>query len=151
MTEPEAEVDRLRRELADTEVAFWKEYGDLARPWRFSLGPIRIRYPASPMFIVQVFVVFHVLFFAVGAALIFTTGPTRELGIAMVVGAVFAFGSFVAQFWVVADARANAVYKEAVGDLETRNLKRLAARREEIASQIDHLERPDGSDSRPSA
>lgn len=161
MTEPEAEVDRLRRELADTEAAFWKEYVnqaightgffDPAAPWRFGLGPIRIRYPASPMFIVQVFVLFHILCFAVGAALIFTTGPTRELGIAMVVGAIFAFGAFVAQFWAVSYERANAIYKEAVGDLETRKLKRLAAKRAEIASQIEHLERPDGSNPQPSA
>jgi hypothetical protein len=129
MAEPEAEVDRLRRELADIEAEFWKAHADLAMGWQFVLGPLRVRRYASPMFIAQVFVLFHVLCFAAGAAFIFTAGPTRELGIAMVVGSIFAFGSFVAQFWAISYERFREIAREATGDQGTMSLKRLAARR----------------------
>jgi hypothetical protein len=92
------------------------------------------------MFIVQVFVLFHTACFGVGAGLIFITGPTRELGLAMVVGSIFAFGSFVGQFWAVAIERNREVFREVMGNQEKAELKSLAVRREEILAQITQLE-----------
>src|SRR5262249_45203402 len=132
MAEPEAEVDRLRRELSGAEGEFWKEFQRLTTGWQFRFGPIRFRRNVSNLFIAQAFLVFHLLCFVGGIGLIFTTGPTRELGIALVVGSIFAFGSFVAQFWVLVIEEGRSVYKEAVGDLDTRTLKQLAKKREEI-------------------
>ncbi len=152
MTESEPEVDRLRRELGDIEAAFWKESAKVASDWTFGIfGPLTVRRYTSPMFIAQVFVLFHLLCFSVGAGLIFTTGPTRELGIAMVVGSIFAFGSFVAQFWVISYGRYREVAREAIGDQGMMTLKQLAARRAEMADRIKQLERPDGPDTRPAA
>jgi hypothetical protein len=142
MAEPEAEVDHLHRELSDVEREFWKEFEDLTTSWQFKFGPIRFRRRVSNMFIAQVFVAFHLSCFAGGIGLIFTTGPTRELGIALVVGSIFAFGSFVSQFWAVSLEQRRAVYKEAVGDLETRDLKQLAKKREQIMNQLKQLEGP---------
>jgi hypothetical protein len=150
MAEPDSEVSRLRQELDIIEASFWKEYADLAMGWQFILGPLKVRRHVSNMFIAQVFVLFHLLCFTAGAALIFTTGPTRELGIAMVVGSIFAFGSFVAQFWAVSTERGREIRQEVMGNQDTTRMRQLAERRREIASRIEQLERSHGSN-QPSA
>jgi hypothetical protein len=151
MTEPDAEVDRLRRELSVIEDAFWEEYQELTTGWQFSFGPIRIRRHINQMFIVQMFIAFHILCFALGVGLIFTTGPTRDLGIALVVGSTFAFGSFLSQFLALSLERGNAIYKDVAGEFEIRDLRKLAEKREQLMNQIKQLERPDGSDPQPAA
>ena len=145
MTESGAELDRLRQELSSVEGAFWEEYRGLTTGWQFSFGPIRIRRHVSHTFIAQIFITFHILCFALGVGLIFTTGPTRELGIALVVGSTFAFGSFLSQFWALSIEEGRAIYKEVAGDFEIRDLKQLAKKREQILNQIKQLEGPDGS------
>jgi hypothetical protein len=140
MVNPEIEVDRLRQELTDVEAAFWSEYADIAMRWQFVLGPVKIRRRTSAMFVAQAFVLFHIACFAVGAGLIFIAGPTRELGIAIVVGSIFAFGSFVGQFWAIANEREREILRETMGGRETAELKSLAVRREEILAQITQLE-----------
>ena len=89
----------------------------------------------------QVFVLFHILCFAIGAGLIFTSGPARELGIAMVVGSIFAFGSFVGQLFSIAYGRTNEIAQQITGSQKMDDLKQLAGRREAILGQIEQLEK----------
>ena len=149
MTDPSIELNRLRRELKDTEAVLWPSYWDLAKGWLSPFGPPTIRRPASPIFVAQLFVLFHILCFAVGAGLIFTSGPARELGIAMVVGSIFAFGSFVGQLFSVAYGRANEIMQQITGTQKVEELKQLAARREALKRQIDQLEMPGGQSPQP--
>lgn len=151
MTEPDTEADRLHRELSDVESAFWEEYQKLTTGWQFSFGPIRIKHHVSQMFIAQAFIVFHLVCFAGGVGLIFTAGATRELGIALVVGSIFAFGAFVSQFWALSIEEGRALYKEVLGEQETRDLKQLAKKREQIMSRIEQLEGSNGSNPRSTA
>ena len=69
--------------------------------WHFAAGPVYLRGAFSSMRLARYFVAFHVLVGVVGGALIFSDGPARELGMALVVGALFAFGAFVSQLWAV--------------------------------------------------
>jgi hypothetical protein len=140
MASSEDHIDRLRLELADVEAQFWAGYSNMTMNWQFVLGPIRIERRTSAMFIAQVFVLFHVLCFSVGATLIFVAGPARELGIAMVVGSIFAFGSFVGQFWAVAYDRGRKIFEEVIGNQDMEQLKELASKREIICEQISQLE-----------
>lgn len=130
------ELDRLRRELKDIEAVLWPSYWALVKGWLGVFGPPTIRRPFSPIFIVQVYALFNILCFAVGARLIFTTGPTRELGIAMVVGSIFAIGSFVAQLFSIAYGRTNEIAQQITGSQKINDLKQLAGRREAIRRQI---------------
>jgi hypothetical protein len=147
MTDPRIELDRLRRELKDTEAVLWPSYWDLAKGWLSVFGPPTVRRPASPIFIAQVFVLFHILCFAIGAGLIFTNGPARELGIAMVVGSIFAFGSFVGQLFSIAYGRTNEIAQQITGSQKMDDLKQLAGRREAILGQIEQLEKLGGEQS----
>jgi len=51
------------------------------------------------------FVSFHLLVLATGAVLIFVGGAPRDLGMALVVGALFGFGAFIAQVWTMQVSR----------------------------------------------
>jgi hypothetical protein len=142
MTDPRIELDQLRRELKDTEPVLWPSYWDFAKGWLGVFGPPTIRRRASPIFIAQVFVLFHILCFAIGAGLILTSGSSaHELGIAMVVGFIFAFGSFVGQLFAIAYRRTNEIAQQITGSQKMNDLKQLAARREAIMRQIEQLEK----------
>ena len=142
MTDPRTELNLLRRKLKDTEAEFWKLHWDLAKGWLGVFGPPTIRRPGSPIFIVQVFILFHIACFAIGAWLIFTSGAARELGIAMFVGSIFAFGSFVGQLVSIAYARTSEITQQITGSKKKKDLQQLADRREAIMTQIEHLEKP---------
>lgn len=141
MSDPRTELHRLRQELKDTEAKFWKLRWDLAKGWLGVFGPPTIRRPGSPIFIVQLFVLFHIVCFAIGARLIFTSGAARELGIAMVVGSIFAFGSFVGQLVSIAYARTSEITQQITGSKKKKELQQLADSLEAIMAQIERLEK----------
>jgi hypothetical protein len=63
------------------------------------LGPIRFR--ASSGWITIGYIIFNLACLAVGFVLITYPGTPRDIGIAVVAGAIFAFGAFAAQWWAV--------------------------------------------------
>ena len=71
--------------------------------WGARYGPVRLQARMSSLRIAQVFITFCALTFGVGAAFTFLDG-TRELGIAMVVGAMFTAGSVIVQYWALRTA-----------------------------------------------
>jgi hypothetical protein len=62
----------------------------------------------------------------------------ESLGVALVVGAIFGFGTFIAQFWAVATQREGSVYDEVYGNLEY--LKDLNRKRQALIERIEVLE-----------
>ncbi len=79
----------------------WHDFQREASTWQFAVGPLRFRSAFKSMRFARYFVDFHLLVGATGGVLIFARGPARDLGMALVVGALFAFGAFVAQVWSV--------------------------------------------------
>lgn len=47
----------------------------------------------------KTFMVFHLMTIIAGSILIFQPSPVKELGIALVVGGLFAFGTFLSSIW----------------------------------------------------
>jgi hypothetical protein len=47
------------------------------------------------------YVAFNIAGIIIGIVMIVNKGVVRELGIAIVVGSIFAFGSFIAQWWSI--------------------------------------------------
>ena len=74
---------------------------DAIAGWQFRMGPVRLSGYFNSMRFARYFVGFHVVIALVGAGLIFFGGSPRDLGMAMVVGALFGFGAFLAQVWTV--------------------------------------------------
>jgi hypothetical protein len=99
-------VDDLRRqrnevekELQRANEAFMREYRSMTSTWGGTLGPFAIRIPASSHVITAIYVLFNVVCFAVGVAFTLQHGVLQTLGIALVVGGLFSFGTFMAQWW----------------------------------------------------
>jgi len=87
LAERERHVRHLRRVRRD--------FGN----WSIGIGKLRIRAVVDTNLIAIVFILWHLLLGTAGAASILFWDDGRELGIALLVGALFSFGSFLAQFW----------------------------------------------------
>lgn len=77
----------------------WREIQRRLSTWNFYIGRVGFSAEFNSMRFARYFVGFHVLVGIMGGALIFTAGPARELGMALVVGALFGLGAFIAQVW----------------------------------------------------
>jgi hypothetical protein len=71
----------------------------LQRTGLWGLG--RIRFRASSGLVTIGYIVFNSVWLIVGIVLITLHGTPRDIGIAVVAGAIFAFGAFMAQWWTV--------------------------------------------------
>ena len=89
--------------------------------WHMSAGRVRVSGRFGSMRLAQVFLGFHLLIVLSGGALIFVGGAAQSLGIAMVVGAIFGFGAFIAQVWALQVERERWLVedqvREEIGDL----------------------------------
>lgn len=78
----------------------WEELRAELSTWHFYVGPVGVSARFNSMRFARYFVAFHLLVAASGAVLIFISdGAPRDLGLALVVGALFGFGAFIAQVW----------------------------------------------------
>jgi hypothetical protein len=116
--------------------------------WSFHLGPFKIKRHVSAMLIVQVYVVFNVACFFSGVGIAFIGGVFTVIGTALIVGALFSFGAFVAQFWTVRvqqDIDLNRkLYQDEVGLVE---LKELVKKWSDLHRRIDVLEQSNSGES----
>ena len=67
--------------------------------WNIGVGKLRIQAAVGTNFIAVAFVLWHLALGTAGVLSILLWEGGRELGIALLVGALFSFGSFLAQFW----------------------------------------------------
>jgi hypothetical protein len=91
--------DQLAKELQHIREAFTKEYRSTTSAWGGTLGPFTIDARISAEIIIAIYVTFNVVCFVAGVAFIFQRGVLQTLGISLVVGALFSFGTFMAQWW----------------------------------------------------
>ena len=87
LAEREHHIRRLRQ--------VHREFGG----WSIGVGKLRIQAVVDTNVIAIVFVLWHLLLGAAGVAAILSWEGGRELGVALLVSALFSFGSFLAQFW----------------------------------------------------
>jgi hypothetical protein len=91
------------------------------------------------MAIARTFVGFCVLTFVAGAAMALVPS-TRELGIAVVVGSIFSFGSFVTQFWAVVVQNERQAHDLIWGEPDRRQARHLIRRHGRLLDRLDQLE-----------
>jgi hypothetical protein len=104
----------------------------------WGLGPIRF---AAPSGLITIgYIAFHVTCLAVGIVLIIHGGTPKDIGIAVVVGAIFAFGSFMAQWWAVVVQRELSVRDAANQESDAALWHELALQRADISRQLAALE-----------
>ena len=66
--------------------------------------------------------------------------PTAELGVALVVGSIFAGGSFVSQVWVLQVEREFHLDNETFGADQVRRFKALLRKHDRLAGQVEWLD-----------
>ena len=107
---------RVEKDLQRASEALDEEIRSLSSGWSGKLGPFAISGTISLEVISAVYVLFNIICFATGIAFIFLKGAFQALGIALVVGGVFSFGTFMAQWWDHAWQRQRDVRDHAFGD-----------------------------------
>ena len=89
--------DELKEELEGAREALNKQYRSMASTWRAGSLPMTITIDSG--LISLIYILFNMVCFAVGVAFIFLNGTLRVLGISLVVGGLFSFGTFMTQWW----------------------------------------------------
>ena len=133
------EAGRLREELRQLDDEFHRRYAAGATGFSFSTGRRPTRH-LSAQALARLYFGFCLSAFAAGAVLA-TLDATKELGVAMVVGALFAGGSFIAQAWMLQVERERAVKGALWGDAERAEMRAMLDRRRQLVAELDQLDR----------
>jgi len=139
-----AELDDLRSQLAATEEELDTRVAQEASGWGLPLAGIQ-QHVVGTGRIAAVYVLLNAGALGLGIAFTVLSRSLESLGVALVVGAVFGFGAFIAQFWAVAAQREFAVRDEVFGSLE--DLKGLNEKRLALAERIELLAEEQKADS----
>jgi hypothetical protein len=94
------DLSALVQELEAAREEFWDAADNMTGNWRLEYGPIRLSRSFNSQRITQFFLTFCALCIA-GGGVLALIDSTKELGIALVVGGIFAFGTSVVQVWAV--------------------------------------------------
>lgn len=124
---------------ADIEAQIRSLYRDRIT-WTLPLGRWAIRRPLASGYLFWAFVALHMSAATAGAVMILVGhGRLPDLGIALVVGALFGAGAFMAEVWVQSIHREQTFMAELFGDRERRLLN-------ELVDRLDRLEDVDTDD-----
>jgi hypothetical protein len=107
------ETSELLKELRSASERYWTEFQRRTRNWR----PV----PFVPLWlngrrIGALYMIFHLLLLVTGGAFVFAAEPLHDLGLALVVGALFALGAGGAQVWAVAQERQRTLRERTLGE-----------------------------------
>jgi hypothetical protein len=137
-----SERKQLRKELRSVIAELRTENSRNATKWNFGLGPFYISTRVGSMNVAQAYVVFNLICFATGLALAFFNGNLATIGVALIVGSLFAFGAFIAQFW------ATLIQVELSRRTNSKNsnkIKELADKADDLAQRLRDLKGKDAS------
>lgn len=144
MNENASELDRLRNKLAQLDELIRQQEAKRSN-WGIGLrvGQKRLEYrkQITAAHIFLSYVAFNVSGIIVGIVMIINKGAVRELGIAIIVGSIFAFGSFIAQWWSIEVQQEIDFVGRVYGGVAYQ--QRLGEMRNEIIELLDGLSSPD--------
>lgn len=133
------EIATLTDELNHIRQALAREYEVVAGGrWGIQLGRLAVSGKFHSQRIARFYITICLATFAIGAALTIFTKAT-ELGSAMIVGAVFAGATFVAQWWTVQVQNEEQARREIAGASRRERWTELGKRQAEIAQRLDEL------------
>lgn len=138
MNDSNSEIDRLHAELIKTRKEINREIGQLSTHWGITVGSFPF-YVSTTTSIALLYGAFLVACFATGIAFTFLGEALASLGIALIVGALFAGGAIVAQIWSFAVQEERDLFNEALGAERTKDLQNLGVKLWQLQKRIDHL------------
>jgi hypothetical protein len=139
---------QLESDLRRSGNEFNKEYRSVAETWWMGIGPLKMTATIGTSEIGLIYICFNMICFAAGIAFTLASGALQALGIALVVGGLFSFGTFMAQWWDHSWQRNNATIDRAFdsnyADKRYSELQRLAKERLELERKLEELSGPSG-------
>jgi hypothetical protein len=136
MTDTNTEkAQALREQLEAVYEKFNRTVGQPSDTWQF--WRFKARMPSQR--ITAVFVGFCVATFLAGAIMTFF-GPTKELGIAIVVGSIFTGGSFMIQYWAVQVTSERALYESLNAARHQDTVAKLASEINDLVGKLEKID-----------
>jgi len=130
----------LRSELRLAAERLWVEYQRVGPKWSAG-NPTRRQVRINSALFAMMYVLFNSVCLILGLVFVFFKDAAQALGISLVVGSLFSFGAFVAQFWSAAMQReADAIdraFDAANKDIRYTDLRRLAKAFWELSERAD--------------
>ena len=129
----------LEADLRVTNEAIQRELNRVASSWNFTFGPIHIPFRFGPGVITAFYASFISLCFIAGVVFCFFGGIFAALGAALVVGALFSFGAFVAQFWLITQQARQKVSDSIFDEERLADVRKLADKRRVLINRLKDL------------
>ena len=146
--------DELQYELRLAAERLWAEYRRVGPKWSAG-NPTRSQVRINSALFAMIYVLFNAACLILGLTFVFFKGAAQTLGVSLIVGSLFSFGAFVAQFWSAAMQReAQAIdraFDEGNQDIRYTDLRRLAKAFWELSERVSEGTRPSGHDTSTSA
>ena len=146
--------DELEYELQLATERLWAEYRRVG-PRRSVSNPSRWQVRINSALLSAIYVLFNAACLILSLTFVFFKGAAQTLGVSLIVGGLFSFGAFVAQFWSAAQQReAQAIdraFDEGNQDIRYTDLRRLAKAFWELSERVNDGGRPSGHDTSTSA
>jgi len=139
---PSTDLAQLRKEFRRARQAYRQEFDRLTPSWDWAIGPLRFRRHMGSTAITWCYTGFNFICLVAGIFATLAHGIWTSLGVALVVGALFSFGTFVAQWWVVEVGREDKITDYLSWDPEEyAELECLNAKCIELARRLREAER----------
>ena len=146
--------DELQYELRLAAERLWAEYRRVGPKWSAG-NPTRSQVRINSALFAMIYVLFNAACLILGLTFVFFKGAAQTLGVSLIVGSLFSFGAFVAQFWSAAMQReAQAIdraFDEGNQDIRYTDLRRLAKAFWELSERVSEGTRPSEHDTSTSA
>ncbi len=105
--------------------------------WRVDVGRLAVRRHVGSQLFAKLFVLFNLCLGVFGGVLIFVGGSASDLGIALVVGALFSFGAFLTEVWSQTVDKEQAAADAIFGEERRSELRRLQEQRTALLAELD--------------
>lgn len=134
MSESRSEIDQLTAELVATRKEIDREVEHLSTRW--GIFSIRV---VTPTAIAWIYVAFLAMCLGLGIVFTLHSGTLAGLGIALIVGALFAGGAVVGQAWSFAIQEQHDLFDKAFGEERTKDLENLGKQFWQLKKRRDQL------------
>lgn len=141
MDDVNAERKQLYRELQAAEVNLVRRM----YAWHFSVGPFHINRVVTPQYTARIYVGFNIACFVTGLILVPLGGALNTIGVSLIVGALFSFGTFVSQFWAIQTQLEVDVARDVLG--KEGEFDELVEKRADLRRRLKELDQENSSKS----
>ena len=138
MSDSQSELDQLTAELQAIDDEIDREVARLSSHWPIQFGRFKLSVTGAKK-IILIYVVFNLVPLVFGIVFSLSRRVFVNLGVALIVGAIFSFGALIAQVWSVSVQNASNLVAQAFGNIRNERLETLGERYTELAKRVDEL------------